>query len=89
MKGFLRFLHWVILINFIAGFVYAGYMAFSVTGIHTPLFGRIKDIPFELGLYRRLYAIEGWLIFIGFALYLGLTEILPRKLPRGGRNQNL
>ena len=44
-----------------------------------PLFGDSVRVPLELLVARRLYAIEGWLAFIGLVLYLGLTEIGPRR----------
>ena len=85
MKRSLQILHWVIMINFFIGIAYAVYMVFSVSEIHGPLFGRVAELPFELVIYRRLYAIEAWIIILGFAFYLGLTEILPRKI-RGERD---
>ena len=36
---------------------------------------------------RRLYAIEFWIATVGFALYVGLTEMLPRTLD-ANRGQN-
>ncbi len=32
----------------------------------------------ELLAKRRLYALEFWVAFSGFAIYLALTELLPR-----------
>jgi len=76
-------LHWLIISNFVLGIAYGGYMVFGVVGgVGRPAFGEAVGIPFESMVIRRLYAIETWILIIGLALYLGITEILPRK--RGG-----
>jgi len=43
-----------------------------------PLLFAADDVPMELLVARRLYAIEGWLAFVGLAIYLSITEIRPR-----------
>jgi hypothetical protein len=75
-----QIIHWVIIINFLLGAGYAAYMIFFVVGGGAPLFQRAKDISIEILLKRRLYAIETWVIIGGLAVYLAVTEILPRKL---------
>lgn len=44
-----------------------------------PLFGAASTVDHELLVARRLYAIEGWLALVGLALYVGITEIAPRR----------
>ena len=79
-----RVLHWVIIINFAVELVYASYMVFFVLtdGISGPLFSAAKTMPFEQMMVRRQYALEFWIAAAGLSLYLGLTEILPRRLAR-------
>ena len=74
-------LHIFIILNFLTGMLYAGYMVMFVVGDGggLPLFGAAKEMAFETLATRRLYAIEFWLIFTGFALYLTLTGVLPGK----------
>ena len=43
-----------------------------------PLWGSSVEIPFELMLSRRLYAIETWVAIAGLAIYLAI--IYGRKL---------
>jgi hypothetical protein len=38
------------------------------------------ETPIEVIMKRRLYAIETWLAIGGLAIYLAVTELLPRKL---------
>ncbi len=52
-------------------------------GSPVPLFFAAREGPFELVVERRLYAIEGWVVMVGLALYLGVTEVLPRRLRAG------
>ena len=73
--------HWVIIANFVAEMVYAGYMVFFVLrpkGLSGPLASKALEIPHELMVTRRLYAIEFWIACAGLAIYLALTEIGPR-----------
>lgn len=77
-------LHWAIILNFVFQVGYAAYIVFFVTkpaGVTGPL-GKvavqlIKDNP-NLMLVRRAYATEFWIAMSGLAIYLALTEILPR-----------
>ena len=80
-----RVLHWVIIANFVIGAAYAGWIVMVVLrpeGIEGPLFAAAKDVPMELLTRRRLYAIETWVILSGLAIYLAVTELLPRRLGR-------
>jgi hypothetical protein len=85
MKGMKRIVllgvHWVIIINFLIEIAYAGYLVFAVLkppGVDGPLFDKALEIPHELMVTRRLYAIEFWIATAGLAIYLALTEIGPR-----------
>lgn len=80
-RAALRLLHWAIILNFVAEMIYAGYIVFAVLrpeGVSGPLFEKALEIPFELMVTRRLYALEFWIATAGLALYLALTEIGPR-----------
>ncbi|MBO6935895.1 MAG: hypothetical protein JJ863_13005 [Deltaproteobacteria bacterium] len=73
--------HGLILLNFISGMAYAGFVLFVILapeGGGGPLWGRAAEVPMELLAKRRLYALEFWVAFSGFAIYLALTELLPR-----------
>lgn len=76
----LRILHWVIIINFALGILYGAYMVMFVIGGGGgwPLFGRATATPIEIILKRRLYSVETWIATSGLAVYLALTEFLPR-----------
>lgn len=78
----LRILHWVIIVNFALQIGYGAYMTFFVitTGKLGPLASAAKSIPFELMMTRRLYASETWIAITGLALYVAITEYLPRQL---------
>ncbi|MCO4762720.1 MAG: hypothetical protein KC502_14500 [Myxococcales bacterium] len=81
----LRLIHWTLIVNFITGLGYAAWMVFFVVrpeGISGPLSAAAKSIPFEMMMTRRLYAMEFWVAVSGLAIYLALTEILPRQLSR-------
>ena len=81
MKKWLRYLHWFIILNFLAEIVYGFYMVFFVVGgTRFPLWMRAVETPMEVILKRRLYAIEVWIAIAGLAIYLALTEFLPQKL---------
>lgn len=75
-----RVLHWGIIIFFLQAALYAAYMLFFVVGGGGPLFHRAVDIPTETIFVRRLYAYEFYLNTAGLAIYLGITEIIPKKL---------
>jgi len=53
---------------------------FVIGGSRWPLMARAVDTPTEVILKRRLYTIEAWIAIAGLAIYLALTEILPRKI---------
>ena len=83
--------HSGILINFLLQMGYAAAMVFLVIAPETagPLWENAHTFPFEKMVTRRLYAIEFWIATVGFALYVGLTEMLPRTLDanRGSRKE--
>ena len=77
--------HWVIIVHFALEIAYTGYMIFSVLQPESgggPLMGRALDLPFELMVTRRLYAIECWIATAGLAIYLAITEVGPRLRKR-------
>jgi len=79
-----RILHWLIIVNFLLGILYGFYMVFFVVGGgNWPLFGDAVDLPTEQIFKRRLYAVETWVAITGLCIYLGVTEILPRKMKGG------
>jgi hypothetical protein len=78
-----RLLHWTLILIFVGEVAYCAHQVIIVTqppGTTGPMFGAALDVPHELMVTRRLYAIEGWMTLIGLMLYIGVTEILPRKL---------
>ena len=78
-------IHWVIILNFLIQIGYGAYMVFVVIRpdhITGPLSNAALTIPHELMMTRRAYAAETWLAIVGCALYLGITEVLPRRLRR-------
>lgn len=79
-----RLVHWVIIANFLIQVGYGAYMVFFVVtgGSPGPLFGDATALPFEAMMVRRQYALETWVAIGGLAVYLGITEILPRRLRR-------
>ena len=80
-----KLLHWVIIINLLIQIAYAGYMVFFIVGPEEgggPLFRAANTLPFETMVTRRLYAIECWIAIAGLSIYLGLTEIAPRRRRR-------
>ncbi len=61
----------------VSGFLYAGYQLFGVFGNEggsMVLFGDAKNISHELLVARRLYAIEFWVIFMCWIIYLGMRK---------------
>ncbi len=78
-KYFWLVIHVVIIVNFIMQIYYSGTMTFSLTpeGESRILFGTAMDLPFEMMVTRRLYAIETWIAIVGLSLYVGLTHIIP------------
>lgn len=82
LTGWPRVIHWAIIINFGIQMVYASWQVFVVMqppGHMGPMFGAATDMPFEMMMIRRMYALEGWVAFGGLAFYVALTEILPRR----------
>lgn len=75
-----RVLHWGIIIFFLQGAVYAAYLLFFVVEGGGPLFHRAAQLPADAIIVRRLYALETYLNTTGLAIYLAITEFLPRKL---------
>ena len=79
-----KLLHLAILATLaIQGLYCLGQLVFvlSPPGVAGPLFGAAAEIDHDLLVARRLYAIEGWIALTGLAIYVGLTEILPRRYP--------
>lgn len=82
LPWWLKAAHWGIIGNLGSQSVYAAFQVFVVLqpeGTLGPMFLRATAIDPELMFARRLYAIEAWLAFGALALYLGVTEILPRR----------
>ena len=70
-------LHGLIIIHFLLEIIYCAYLVFVVLkpdGISGPLGSQARNIPHDLMVTRRLYAIECWVATAGLAIYLGLTE---------------
>ena len=79
----LRILHVVLLANFASNIFYCAYQVFVVLapdGHVGPLWGAASDLPIELVVKRRLYAIEFWVTIGAAAIYVAITEWLPRAL---------
>ncbi len=76
-----RIIHNLILLNFIVEILYSTYMVFFVVGgSRFPLLRSAIETPIEIIMKRRLYAIETWLAIAGLAIYVAITELLPRRL---------
>ncbi len=83
MKNWRRILHWLIILNFLAEIIYGMYMVFFVVGgSRWPLMATEVDIPIDVILRRRLYAIEAWVAIAGLSIYLGITEMIPWKFKK-------
>lgn len=78
-RAFWWFIHWVIIINFLLQIGYSGTKALTLNpeGKLMVLFGMAKDLPYEMMVTRRLYAIETWIAIAGLSIYLGITHIIP------------
>lgn len=79
----LRILHAVIIVSFAVNMFYAAYMVFvgmAPDGHVGPLWSAATSMDPQLLMIRRLYAIEFWISTAGLALYLAVTEYLPRLL---------
>lgn len=82
--NFYKIIHWAIILTLVQEFLYASYMIFFVVRPEShqgPLLAKAKEIPFELMVTRRLYAIEAWIAFGALAIYLAITVILPKLRP--------
>ncbi len=76
-----RVAHVFFIVNLIAQMTYAAFQVFVVMqpeGVVGPMFGQATSMPFEMMMIRRMYAIEAWIAFGILAIYLGVTELLPR-----------
>ena len=81
MKRIWRYIHTLIIINFIIEILYSFYMVFFVIGGGKwPLLRKAVETPLEVILKRRLYAIEAWIAVGGLCVYLAITELLPQKM---------
>ena len=81
MKKWRKILHWLIVLIFITQIIYGLYIVFFVVGgSKYPLMRRATETPIEVILKRRLYAIETWIAISGLAVYMALTEFLPKIL---------
>jgi hypothetical protein len=81
MKRIWRYIHSLIIINFMIEILYSFYMVFFVIGGGKwPLLRKAVETPLEVILKRRLYAIEAWIAVGGLCVYLAITELLPQKI---------
>jgi len=84
-----RIIHNLLILNFIVEIVYGTYMVFFVVGgSRFPLLRSALETPIEIIMKRRLYAIETWLAIGGLAIYLAVTELLPRRLGKYGKSRS-
>lgn len=76
-KNIFRAIDLIILANLIAEVGYCAFMVFFVLrpeGVSGPLFTKALELPPNLVIMRRLYAIEHWLAFGIILGYLGIKE---------------
>ena len=71
-------IHYLIIFLFVSELIYLAYVIFvvlqpDVGGI--TLSDNAAIIDMDLMTKRRLYAIEFWIAFSGFAIYLAITEL--------------
>ena len=71
-------IHYLIILLFLSELIYLSYVIFIVLrpemgGITLSDNAAIVDM--DLMTKRRLYAIEFWVAFSGFAIYLAITEL--------------
>ena len=77
-KRLWRWIHRLIILNFLVEIVYSIFMVFFVIGGGKwPLLRRAVETPVEVILKRRLYAIEAWIAIGALAIYLAITVFLP------------
>ncbi len=76
-----KWIHRLIIVNFLVEIVYSIFMVFFVIGGgRWPLLRKAVETPVEVILKRRLYAIEAWIAIGALCVYLAITELLPGKL---------
>lgn len=81
MKRTWRVIHWLVIVNFVLQIFYGFYMVFfAIGGGKWPLFAKAVNTPLEVILKRRLYSVETWVAIAGLAVYLAITEILPKRI---------
>lgn len=72
-----QILNIVIILAFITEILYGFYQTFfsivPESGKIGPLFGASKELPYQLLVARRLYAIETWIAIAGLAIYLAIV----------------
>jgi hypothetical protein len=87
--------HWLIIISFVTQIVYGAVQTFFILvpedGLPGPLLGRSIDIPHELLVARRLYAIETWIAITGLVIYLAISykPQLHQALKRAEKKKSL
>lgn len=77
-----KLLHYAIIATLaLQGLYCLGQLLFvlSPPDVAGPLFSAAATIDHDLLVARRLYSIEGWIALVGLAIYLGITEVLPRR----------
>ena len=78
-------LHITFLVLLTTEVLYASYMVFFVmqpAGTAGPLLfnpGAIDTLDREFLMVRRMYALEAWVALGALAIYVGITEIAPRR----------
>ena len=85
-----RVLHWGIIASLVGETMYCTFQVFVVMqpeGSAGPLWFGAADMDPDLLVPRRLYAIEGWIAFIGLSLYLAVSGVLPGQTSQVGSGQ--
>ena len=93
-----RSIHVIMLLNFVTEIIYGSYMVFFVctclnwakcannaSVMNGPLWNNAMDFPYDLMMIRRMYALETWVAMTGLSLYVGITEIFPRRIQKYAR----
>lgn len=71
-------IHYLIVLLFLSELIYLSYVIFIVLRPEmggVTLSDNAAIIDMDLMTKRRLYAIEFWIAFSGFAIYLAITEL--------------
>ena len=71
-------IHYLIILLFLSELIYLSYVIFIVLRPEmggVTLSDNAAIIDMDLMTKRRLYAIEFWIAFSGFAIYLAITEL--------------